>query len=486
MEAPVRDNGPGRGDLAAALALAAIIGFVFRGGLANGLVGDDFSLINYCRLDGLAAVLRDFDPVREVWYYRPLTKIVFGFAYALWGTAPWPYHVVSLLAHAVASALVYFVARRAGASPIPAFVGTLLFAVHFRNHESVFWFSAISYPLSTCFGLASALLFRASLEEPRRGLLAGSLLASFAAMLTKDTAAVVPVLAALYGLLFAGGGFARATRRVRLRSLVPLGLVLLLGVALQAVPVEGRPFARGGAAFSPKGAHASLDFVERSAALAVPGLESLSEAPRQALALAAALGLAAYAVVRRSRLALFGLAWVVLAHLPFYAFVPRMGDLYLYLPLAGVALIAVDAAELSLSRVGSALPRAAAALAVGTLLVWSAARIDAQALRWRAAGDVVNGVVSAVKEARPSLPRGATLVLEGLPDRVGGVYAFNNAVPAVFWLAYADRTLDIVRPEPGGGPGDPAAPHFLYDGGRFYEVDGLGRRRLLRQFDEPD
>lgn len=485
----IREDGVRR-DRITAFSLAGLVAFVFRGGIANGLVADDFSLINYCRAEGLGSILGAFDPWRDTWYYRPFTKLVFALAYALFGTTAAPYHVVSVCAHAAAVVLVYFVARRAGASAWPSFAGALVFAVHFRQHESVFWFSAISYPLSTGLALASALLFRASLARRRPGLLAAALASSAAAMLTKDTAAVVPVLVAFYGLLFAGEAFAGESARRKVLRLLPLALVMLVGVGLQAVPVRGQPFMRGGAGFSPKGVAESLAFVERSASLLVPGVEGLEGAASRAAAWAAAIAFAAYVLIRRSPLALFGLAWVILAHLPFYAFVPRMGDLYLYLPLAGVAFVVADAAELLATVAARPVVRGAAALGFVAFVFWSAGRIHARSLRWRSAGEIVEGVVAevktAVKASGPGLERGATLVLEGLPDYVGGVYAFNNAVPAVFWLAFSDRTLNVERPPAGASRDGRAGLRFLYEDGRFYAVDEIGGRRLLRIFTVPD
>ncbi len=483
MEGAGRAAGARRRDRIAALGLAAAVGLVFRSGLANGLVADDFSLINYCRPEGAVSLLQAFDPWRDTWYYRPVTKIVFSLSYALFGMAPLPYHVLSLLVHAGAVVLLFLVARRAGAGLVPSCVGALFFAVHFRQHESVFWFSAISYPLSTALGLASALAFRAGVAEDRRWLRLFAAVAAAGAMLTKDTAAVVPVLVGLYGVVFgrpAGGISARRT----IGLLTPLAFVLLFGVGLQAIPVAGRPFTRGGAVFSPKGIGETAAFVERSAALAIPGADASGEPLRAALAAAAVVGLVGYALVRRTPLALFGLAWVLLAHAPFWAFVPRMGDLYLYLPLAGVGLVVADAAE-GLGNRPRAAGRVLGAAAFLAFVVWSVGRIGLLASRWRAAGDVVNGVVAEVKEAEPNLAPGATLFLEGLPDTLGGIYAFNNAVPAAFWLAYGDRTLNVIRSAPGEGAQLPAGPRFLYADGSFYEMDEAGGRRLLRAFDSP-
>jgi hypothetical protein len=217
----------------------------------------------------------------------------------------------------------------------------------------------------------------------------------------------------------------------------------------------------------------------------VPGLDVPPDAAPGLPALLAAALFAGYALARRTPLALFGLAWTSLALLPFYLFVPRIGDLYLYLPLAGVAFVVVDAAE-AVARSWRPARRAAAALGLGALALWSAGRIHAKSARWHAAGDVVEGVVADVKAARPTLPRGGTLVLEGLPDYVGGVYAFLNAAPSAFWLAYDDRTLNVVRPKPADPPEGPVAARFLYEDERFYEIDASGRRRLLRTFSLPD
>jgi hypothetical protein len=155
------------------------------------------------------------------------------------------------------------------------------------------------------------------------------------------------------------------------------------------------------------------------------------------------------------------------------------------LPLAGLGFVFTDANAWLLQEVRSAARLVAAAVFLA-FLVWSSARVAEKAARWRAAGETVAGVVAEVKAALPTLPRGATLVLEGLPDTVGGVYAFRNALPAVFWLAYDDRTLTVLAPRPGEGNPAGGAPRFAWQDGRLYAVDDLGRRRLLRAFSEGD
>ena len=463
------------------LSLAGIVFVTFRSGLDNGFVGDDWVLIDWCRPKGIGFVLEVFNPVLDAWYYRPVTKLVFGLAYTLFGLSPGPYHLLSLASHALAAVLLFFVVRQARADAFQSFLCALLFAVHFRQHESVFWFSAISYPLSTSLGLSSMLLFRSHLERRHRGYFWGSLVALAGAMLTKDTAAVFPLLVGLYALLFSSPPLPRDFRR-GLARLVPLGIVFILVTALQAAPVEGRLFARGGASFSPKDLAATMAFVKQAIVLSVPGLDALRGWVQVAAAAVAGIGLVGFALARRSRIALFGLAWVALAHLPFYLFVPQTGDLYQYLPLAGGALVVGDASRLALRRApltplrASDLPRAALAFTLGVLFLWSVARIRLIELQWHAAGEVVSGVADAVRAADARRAPGEVLAFEGLPDRINGRYAFLNAAPSVFRLLLNDDSLRSAHFEPG-------VAGYLWEDWRFFRVDAEGERRLLRSFE---
>lgn len=98
--------------------------------MRNGLVGDDWVLIDWCRPHGVSFLLEVFNPVRDSWYYRPVTKLVFGLSYFLFGLEPAPYHLLSLAAHATAAVLLFLVVRRTGADAFPSFLCALFFAVH--------------------------------------------------------------------------------------------------------------------------------------------------------------------------------------------------------------------------------------------------------------------------------------------------------------------------------------------------------------------
>lgn len=101
--------------------------------------------------------------------YRPLTWVTFGLDFLLWGMDPWGYHLTSLLLHALAAVLVYFLAVRliglAGsggstpASVLGALVAALFFALHPLRVEAVAWLSARNDLVAGLFLICSALCY---------------------------------------------------------------------------------------------------------------------------------------------------------------------------------------------------------------------------------------------------------------------------------------------------------------------------------------
>lgn len=85
--------------------------------------------------------------------YQPLTTLLFALINSVFGhDSATPFHLFSLLLHAVNAALVYSVGKRLLSQDSPAFVLTLLFAAHPLAVEAVCWVSATSTLLFTgCF-----------------------------------------------------------------------------------------------------------------------------------------------------------------------------------------------------------------------------------------------------------------------------------------------------------------------------------------------
>ncbi|HET7825991.1 MAG TPA: hypothetical protein VFK90_11690, partial [Anaeromyxobacter sp.] len=136
--------------------------------------------------------------------YRPVATLTWALQYALHGRTPPGYHLVNVLLHAVATALVVVLARRLllAAAPQRASPGALgaglLFALHPVHVEAVAPIVARTELLAAVGGLGALLL---ALGPHRRARLAGASAALLAGVLSKETAAAVPLLYALVAAL---------------------------------------------------------------------------------------------------------------------------------------------------------------------------------------------------------------------------------------------------------------------------------------------
>jgi protein O-mannosyl-transferase len=168
---------------------------------------------------------------------RPLLKLTFLVDRLLYGESPAGYHLLNLLLHCGSVLLVFAILRRASRhvlktnshAPIAVpFWAAMLFALHPIQTETVTYISGRPTGLAAFFCLLSLFLFLQT-EEARRAGFAfsyGGALAAFAlALLSKETAMVLPGLLLLWYLVF---------RRPALHLHAPFWAILLvaLGVAL--------------------------------------------------------------------------------------------------------------------------------------------------------------------------------------------------------------------------------------------------------------
>ncbi|NMC69048.1 MAG: hypothetical protein GYA57_03150 [Myxococcales bacterium] len=242
-------------------ALLVLLGLlVFVPGLLGEFVWDDLMLIRgnaYVRDPSrlLEALTHDFwhvstaDPVGEqhgLLYYRPVVTLAYALEFQLFGEAPFGYHAVSLLLHLVCVLLAFgWLRRRLGEGPggtAAALVGAALFAVHASRPESVSWVSGSTDLWMVLFVLSGLWLWdRAS----SRAAAAGATLCFALAVLSKETAVVVPVLLAADAWLRHGPG--RSGWCAARRAALPLlGVSAVFLLRLSFVPLRSAGFAGPG------------------------------------------------------------------------------------------------------------------------------------------------------------------------------------------------------------------------------------------------
>ncbi len=177
--------------------------------------------------------------LKEIWTTSaadicPATLTTFWLEYAVWGSAPLPYHLVNVLLHGLCAVLLGRVLRRL---QIPgAWLGAALWAFHPVQVESVAWISELKNTQSAVFFLLSILFYIRWLETrkgdvPHRGdwpyglsLLCGAL-----AMTSKSSTVILPVVLVLFAWWMEG--------RWHWRHLTPLAPFFLMSLAAGIVSI---------------------------------------------------------------------------------------------------------------------------------------------------------------------------------------------------------------------------------------------------------
>jgi protein O-mannosyl-transferase len=140
--------------------------------------------------------------------YRPALAIAFLFCHRAFGTSPLGYHLVNILLHVVVVWLVFAVAIELFADFSAGLGAGLLFALHPIHTESVAWVSGVNDIEMTLFFLLAFLCFLRLHEASglRFITLRAGMLTSFAiALLAKEAAITLPILAAVYEHFYRAG-----------------------------------------------------------------------------------------------------------------------------------------------------------------------------------------------------------------------------------------------------------------------------------------
>jgi hypothetical protein len=299
--------------------------------------------------------------------YRPVVTLSYFIEHALWQKHPMGYHATNLALHIANALLVYWVLIMFfPGSQVPVF-GALVFSLHPVNTEAV---NAISFRedlMATFFVLLTVALYVQSFRARRRNglLMALSLPAALLAMLSKESAAPLPVLLLLMELVL------RPSRKARTPSLqahMPLLLVLHAGILAfyllirfvlmapsHALPLPIFGLRRDIAAFNFLHIFVfywSLFLIPKGLCL-IHDIEPILN-PFHPIILGSAFFCVGYLValwllVRfREPILAFGLMWIGITFLPVSNVIPisnPVAERYMYLPAVGFALIAARLAE---------------------------------------------------------------------------------------------------------------------------------------------
>jgi tetratricopeptide (TPR) repeat protein len=460
---------------AAVVALAALA--TYAGTLGHGFVLDDGpEVVNNFFIRSLSDVPRIL--TTGSWegtgegsppQYRPLTTFTYALNHALGGLGPFGYHLVNVLLHALASALVLALGLRAGLPLAGASLAGLLFAVHPVHVEAVANVAGRKDVLVTVLFLAAALAHGAALRRGTWPALLGAVLAFGGALASKESGLVLFAVLAARDLLLGREDGLRAPRTtIALYGAYAAEIALYLWARWAAVGSLLFPmlaFEENPIAFAP----ASQRVLSAIAVLgkgllllvvpgtlspdysfrAIPAASGIGD-PRVLLSALAIGGLVALAVWARGRwpVGLLALLWYGVTIFPTSNLVVRIGTIFgerlLYLPsvgfclaaggLLGALLLRSSGGEPAAGGARGALPLAARA-GVATLLVALSARTLAYARDWADEPSLyASAARSQPESSRARRLHGGSLMEQGRPAEAAAEFEAALAIlsdPAV-------------------------------------------------------
>jgi hypothetical protein len=171
-------------------------------------------------------------------YYRPLVTVSYGVDAQWSGLHPFGYHATNVVLHAVASVLLYALLRRVAFRRTVAVVAALVFAVHPLLASAVAWIPGRNDSLLAVFALASWLAFSYALVQPAWPALGLHIAFFWLALLTKESAVVIPLVCIAHVVLMQPEALRRLARG-RAMFVVIGGWCLAIAGRLFAHPLSG-------------------------------------------------------------------------------------------------------------------------------------------------------------------------------------------------------------------------------------------------------
>lgn len=134
-----------------------------------------------------------FNPETDI-YYRPIFLVDFIIESQLFGVNPAGYHFTNLLFHLVSVVLLFYFLNALKIRKLPAFVLSLLFALHPVLTQAVAWIPGRNDLLLMIFFLSSVLTVFKYLDKPGWKWLVLQVVFILLALFTKETAVIIPVI----------------------------------------------------------------------------------------------------------------------------------------------------------------------------------------------------------------------------------------------------------------------------------------------------
>jgi tetratricopeptide (TPR) repeat protein len=164
---------------------------------------------------------------KKIELYRPLQSLTYMLDYSIAGTRPVAYHFTNLILFIITCCLIFTLLISLGIDRKLSFFSTIFFAVHYLFVNTVAWIPARGDLLLTLFCLLAIIYLIRYLENPKPLFIFVHALSCFMALLSKESALVLPVLS-----LVTIGIFKRPKLISRLTGFLTIYYVIIILVYL--------------------------------------------------------------------------------------------------------------------------------------------------------------------------------------------------------------------------------------------------------------
>lgn len=470
------------------LALTLLV-FSYARGMDNYLVSDDWRFVYQASKTISFADIREFFSFQTAWFVRPAQWLLTSLIYSLSGANPGLYHAVSFLVDFCNVAWVWkisteLIKRQESRKSYWMTCGLIVasvFAVNYRHHEAIFWYSAISELLGAFFRFLSIYLIIRALKVSSAGqkiLFVGVSAISFSlALLSKESAVVLPLEIVLILAFWIVSDGNKVEQAKFFWIPVPFfALALLWYVAYQQTSSESAAFQitrNGLAVIKAPVFEIVLRFIQyfNGNFWGTNGLSSQKFVLTIELFLLLALAL--IAVKQKRLLWVMLLAWVFISLLP-YAGVASAdfdsnktsvlsigitGDRYLYYSAASSALWLVESARWLYGGAKRYLPQQilflSLSLVLTVVILVNGYSLYINEQNWDQAGKIASYIVQKIHYLAPDINPGETLCAQNIPDNHRWAYIFRNDLDKALWTAYSKDDFAVqatVQPINRAGP----------------------------------
>lgn len=276
--------------------------------------------------------------------YRPLMPVIYAFVHALFGLAPFAYHLLNILVHALNGVLIYFLILRVTRHAPASFAAAAWWALHPVHVESVQNASGTDDLLNATFTVLALLL----LLKKRTG---WSLFLFALALLTKESAVVAPGLIFIMMFREKEGAVGQKLKQAFLVT-VPFAI---LAIGYMSVRYFFQGLEHGNAPVQnitesliifPKIFLVYMRLMLVPAGLRInyfiPVVTQVGATVIFGYAIITGMLLAALICLKKKPLISLGIAWFFIAFIPVSNLVPirtLVGERFMYLPFVGAAII---------------------------------------------------------------------------------------------------------------------------------------------------